>query len=130
MRGYVTVAVVVFLVLMLACLLLPALSRVHGPSMRIQCEYNLKQIVLAAHNYHDMNRCFPRGTVRNEALPADERLSWMVTLLPYLEEDRVYKSMDLEAGWQAGKNSTAMNSPLKLFRCPASAGARSATPSR
>jgi len=119
MRGYVITGIVVFVVVVLACLLLPAHSHVQGQAARFQCTNNLKSIVLAAHCYHDTNGSFPRGTHVHGELPPEERLSWMVTLLPFIEQDNVFKAIDMEEGWQSAKNKSAVNTRIKMYLCPA-----------
>jgi hypothetical protein len=48
----------------------------------------------------------------------EERLSWMVELLPYLEQNSLYRQFDLEKGY-AG-NRPAVQTRVKTFLCPAS----------
>ena len=71
---------------------------------RVECLNNLKQISLALHNYHDTYKSFPPGTVANEALSPEYRLSWTIPLLPYLERDNVYRNMDLSKAWNSAEN--------------------------
>jgi prepilin-type processing-associated H-X9-DG protein len=128
----VEVLVAVGILALLVGLLLPATRRVREPANRIRCQNNLKQLMLALHNYEDADRpaayspggrpdvapdhSFPPGCLGPGATP-EERLSWLVALLPYLEQDALYKRFDLDKGY-AG-NLPAAQTPLKLLLCAA-----------
>jgi prepilin-type N-terminal cleavage/methylation domain-containing protein len=60
-RGFtlIELLVVIAIIAVLISLLLPAVQAAREAARRSQCRNNLKQIGLAAHNYHDVNNCFP-----------------------------------------------------------------------
>lgn len=62
---------------------------------------NLKMIMLAMHNYHDVYGAFPTNVVDGNGKPI---LSWRVHLLPYLEQDALYKKFKLDEGWDSANN--------------------------
>jgi prepilin-type N-terminal cleavage/methylation domain-containing protein len=126
-RGGFTLAellVVVAIAVVSLSLLVPATRRVREPAARTQCQNNLKQLMLAFHSFESAGssdsyaaRTFPPGCIGSGASP-EERLSWMVALLPYLEQDSLYRQFDLEKGY-AG-NLAAAQRPIATFLCPAS----------
>src|SRR3954467_10308961 len=73
--------VVIAIIAVLIGLLLPAVQKVREAASRMQCQNNLKQLALAAHMYHDTNRCFM--TARASTSP---QYGHMVLLLPYVEQ--------------------------------------------
>lgn len=55
--------VVIAIIAVLAALLLPAVQSARESARRTQCVNNLKQIVMAAHNYESSHKCFPSGFI-------------------------------------------------------------------
>jgi prepilin-type N-terminal cleavage/methylation domain-containing protein/prepilin-type processing-associated H-X9-DG protein len=131
--------VVIALIAILIALLLPATRRVREPAQRTLCVNNLKQLMLAMHSFEPTGRPapypatgytdtpaerpFPPGCFGPGATP-EERLSWMVLLLPYLEQQSLYRQFDLEKGY-AG-NLPAAQTRVLTFLCPASKEAATA----
>jgi type II secretory pathway pseudopilin PulG len=117
------VLVIIAIVAILIGLLLPAVRRVREPAERMQCSNNLKQLMLAFHNFRENDRpeasvrnVFPPGCIGKGATP-EERLSWMVALLPYLEQDSLYGQIDPDKGF-AG-NVPTVQARIRTFLCPA-----------
>lgn len=83
--------VVIAIIGILVAMLLPAVQAARESARRSQCINNLKNVGLALHNFHDVNKSFPRlaYTTRpgehNELGP-----NWAVMILPYMEEQSLF----------------------------------------
>ncbi|MBI3467567.1 MAG: DUF1559 domain-containing protein, partial [Planctomycetes bacterium] len=87
-----------------AALLLPAVQQARTAARRTQDRNNLKQIGLAMHNYHDVHNEFPPGTADAPELKPEQRLSWMASILPFIEQNAVYQTMDFKKAWDDDSN--------------------------
>src|ERR1700745_1485824 len=97
-RGFtlIELLVVIAIIAVLIALLLPAVQKVREAANRMACTNNLKQIALATHNFHDTYKKFPTGgriPVLIGGRPTGGINLW-VELLPYFEQDNLYKKWD------------------------------------
>lgn len=74
---------------------------------------NLKQIGLAIHNYHDANGFMPADILDPTGKPL---LSWRVQILPYLEQDNLYRRLDLTKSWDDPQNAEILKTMPDVFR--------------
>ncbi len=114
--------VVIAITGILIALLLPAVQAAREAARRTSCTNNLRQCVLALHNYHDTHRRFP-GLGSN----AKASFSVQARLLPYAEQSNLQNLVDFEQPLFAGRHGTgslntiqvtAARTVVPMFRCP------------
>lgn len=108
--------VVIAIIFLLLALVLPATRRVRGAAEKMQCASNMRQLVIATHNYQNDHNALPPGCI-SAGTNAESRLSWMVAVLPYMEQDKLFKSIDISKGFDG--NYPAITTKLKNLHCPA-----------
>jgi hypothetical protein len=100
-----------------AKLIASAAKRTQGAAGRAQSMNNLKQMALALHNYHDANGSFPpTGNLSKDNKPL---LSWRVHILPYIEQDQLYKQFKLDEPWDSETNKALIEKMPAIFKSPA-----------
>jgi prepilin-type N-terminal cleavage/methylation domain-containing protein len=125
-RGFtlIELLVVIAIIAILIGLLLPAVQKVREAAARIQCGNNMHQMGVALHSYHDANTVLPKGySVYTSAAPREGAWTWMALILPYVEQDNLWKQAKTFANgggtnWYAWYNP-ACTVTLKVYHCPA-----------
>jgi prepilin-type N-terminal cleavage/methylation domain-containing protein/prepilin-type processing-associated H-X9-DG protein len=139
--------VVIAIIAVLIGLLLPAVQKVREASARASCGNNLKQIGVAAHNYHSVNGTLPAAVLIAGAPtpPAfDSTLcsayrttgpifgpNWAILILPHMEQDNLFQQFEAgitnympsngtDRSWQGIRGAT-----VKTYLCPSDAGQQS-----
>ena len=102
----------------LLALLLPAVQAAREAARRAQSSNNLKQITLALHNYHDEYGSFPPAVVTGQS--GQPLYSGRVLLLPYLEQEALYRQFDLSKAWDSPENLPLSQTAIPVFRDPSS----------
>jgi prepilin-type processing-associated H-X9-DG protein len=108
----------------MVALLLPAVQQAREAARLTQSKNNLKMIGLAMHNYHETFNELPQGTVPNEDLEPEERLSWAYSILPFLEQVVLYNELDGKLGWEAEENTLGLQTAIPVYQNPSQPGAR------
>ncbi|MBC8290577.1 MAG: DUF1559 domain-containing protein [Planctomycetes bacterium] len=95
---------------------LPAVRRARPAARRAECKNNLKQIGLALHNYHETHGVFPPAcTVDADGVPLH---SWRTLILPFLDQEELFESIDLSKPWTDPANAEAYATPVPAYVCP------------
>ncbi|MFZ9823239.1 MAG: DUF1559 domain-containing protein [Gemmataceae bacterium] len=110
--------VVIAIIAILIGLLLPAVQKVREAAARMKCQNNLKQLGLGVHSYHDVYSQFiPAGSTQTQ-------LSWHVGILPYIEQDALFKKFSQATGTYlaTGKYDLAVSNRIAAYLCPSQTG--------
>jgi len=147
-RGFtlIELLVVIAIIAVLIGLLVPAVQKVRDAAARISCGNNLHQLGIAAHNYQAANNTLPPGMLESPApynnpgqWGSDQEVGVLAFLLPYVEQDNVYKQMmsgvpidylspsmsgSNNGGaygpwWNIGSTWAAAQAQIKSYLCPA-----------
>jgi prepilin-type processing-associated H-X9-DG protein len=100
----------------LIALLLPAVQAAREAARRAMCTNNLKQIGLAMMNYESTYGCFPPAAVYDP--DGKPLLSWRVLLLPYMDQEVLYKRYHLNEPWDSPNNKPLGETTLSVYQCP------------
>jgi len=123
-RGFtlIELLVVIAIIAVLIALLLPAVQAAREAARRAQCVNNLKQIALAAHNYHDQQGAFPMGAPLKPdqifGFGYGEDQSTFVSMLSQFEQSTLYNAMNFSRSIYSGPNSTVYSTGLSTLWCP------------
>ncbi|MEK7215575.1 MAG: DUF1559 domain-containing protein, partial [Chloroflexota bacterium] len=117
--------VVIAIIAILIALLVPAVQKVREAAARTQCQNNLRQQAIGLHNFHDTNKVFPAGNVANNVCCGQNiSRTWTIDLLPYIEQDNLFKSYSGYDSFAAANQQWApaniafRNAQISIFQCP------------
>jgi prepilin-type N-terminal cleavage/methylation domain-containing protein len=122
-RGFtlIELLVVIAIIAILIGLLLPAVQKVREAAARMSCSNNLKQMGVAIHNYASSNQDqLPGGMTGGlSGNPQYASSPFMFTLLPFIEQDNVYRNVALSgASWGNGGGTNGATVVIKTYLCP------------
>ena len=126
--------VVITIIGILISLLLPAVQSARESARRTQCSSNLKQLGLAVLHYTEHYGAYPpashwrvdaNGAIQdiNTQNNSEFRETWVIMILPFLEQQTLYDSFDLTQSIAADVNREARGTELAVMLCPSDADA-------
>ena len=124
--------VVIAIIGILIGMLLPAVQAVRSTARRVTCANKVRQLALAVHNYESAHKVFPINQVgpgQSDGAGGYQAgyYSWLVPLLPFVEQENVYNQFDLRVNNGDGSdftisdshpNAIAAATSLDLLLCP------------
>lgn len=130
--------VVIAIIGILVALLLPAIQAAREAARRTQCQNCMKQLGLGLQNYHNTHNRFPSnslwsvGSTTNcgvpiETKPEDRKGTYLVKLLPYIEETAISSKLSFDKDIHDQfedttgtypQSSQLRATPIGVFRCP------------
>ena len=113
--------VVIAIIGVLVAMLLPAVQTAREAARRAQCQSNLRQTALGVELFHDARLCYPPARLvprpGDEAQCSETAATWMVHVLPFIEQQSVYSKWDVYDTWY--KHDEALRNPtIPVFACP------------
>lgn len=100
-----------------AGLLLPAVQKVREAAARTQAQNNLKQIGLALHNYESVYGRLPTYAIYSKD-GKTPLLSWRVAILPFIEQEQLYRRFKLDEPWDSEHNKQLIPLMPKIYLIP------------
>jgi prepilin-type N-terminal cleavage/methylation domain-containing protein/prepilin-type processing-associated H-X9-DG protein len=118
--------VVIAIIGILVSMTLPAVQSTREAARRTSCVNNLTQLGLATHNYEFHFEALPPGVTNPEgpiqSLPHGNHVSWIVRILPFMEENNLFRNFDVEAGAYAPVNAKVRSARVPTLECPSDPG--------
>ncbi|MEM7473632.1 MAG: DUF1559 domain-containing protein [Planctomycetota bacterium] len=116
--------VVIAIIGILVGLLLPAVQAAREAARRLSCSNNIMQLGLALHNYEMAHNSFPQGTVDAKGpiqhLPNGFHHSWIVQILPMMDERVAWDLVDHSQSVYAKVNFPVRRYAIDTLVCPSS----------
>jgi hypothetical protein len=91
-----------------------AVGKVRAAAARLSDQNNLKQIGLGFHSLHDVTNGIAPYAMNQFGQP-NRGLSWRVELLPYLEQDNLYRAFDTGSSWDSRTNARVSARPVRVY---------------
>lgn len=127
-RGFtlIELLVVIAIIGVLIGLLLPAVQKVREAANRMKCQSHLKQIGLALHNYESSHGRLPAGYLSTAGVGYRDAQTgdwgpgwgWLAILLPYVEQENLFRSLRWDLPCWDATNSTQVKLPVPIYLCP------------
>lgn len=114
--------VVIAIIAILIGMMLPAIQKVREAAARTVCQSHLRQIGLAAHQYHDTHRSLPPGASFAAGRDSYPFMSWATRLLPFVEQESLWRLAQLAysqtSDFRRNPPHIGFTTILSVYRCP------------
>lgn len=113
--------VVIAIIGILIALLLPAVQAAREAARRSQCSNNLKQQMLALHNYHDSFKVFPSGGINHLAgagITGPHLINWSIAILPFMEQAPLHSQYRMDLVNTDAANAPVIQTIVPTYNCP------------
>ena len=110
--------VAISIIALLMALLLPAVQQARSAARRTQCQNNLHNVSLAMLAHVDTQRRFPAAGNFGNVAPFKRYRSWVVDLLPWLEQRGIFDRWDFNESYDAPPNAGLANTHIEILMCP------------
>ncbi len=95
---------------------IPAITQMRQASARVHSQNNLKQMALAMHNYLSTFNHFPPAAITDKN--GKPLLSWRVAILPFVEQDALYRQFHLDEPWDSAHNKKLLAQMPPIYVAP------------
>ncbi len=113
--------VVIAIIGVLVALLLPAVQTAREAARRMQCTNNMKQLVIASHNVHDVTQYFPSGhkcVYTGAASNGTYYSNCFIQILPYIEQQALFNQYDDTVPNIHINNKFVREQAVNTYTCP------------
>jgi len=94
----------------------PRSSTIRDDGAHFLATSRFKQNLLAIHDYQDLHDHLPGNAIRNDA--GKPLLSWRVAILPFIEEEALYKRFKLDEPWDSPHNIALLKEMPQTYALP------------
>ena len=110
------IGLIVGAVMLLIVLLLPFRRNIRPAVRRVECGENMREISTALINYETVHGRLPPAYTVDEN--GNRLHSWRTLILPFLENQALYDSIDLTKPWDHPDNAAAYETRVAAYECP------------
>ncbi len=126
--------VVITIIGILMGLLLPAVQSAREAARRTGCLNSMRQMGIALHSHHNALGTFPPGGIEHRWMinpstgkrygASGRQMAWSAFLLPYMEQEALYRQIDMAKPFDAAENADAAAVVLSVYICPSTPGGK------